>query len=97
MERVARAWNSDFMWSFRHSPVAVVSLALVLLLVFAAVFAPLVAPYNPFDPASLNLMNGFSPPMEPNAFTGDVFWLGTDDQGRDVFSTILISGCQSLM
>ncbi len=89
MERVARAWNSDFMWSFRHSPVAVVSLALVLLLVFAAVFAPLVAPYNPFDPASLNLMNGFSPPMEPNAFTGDVFWLGTDDQGRDVFSTIL--------
>ena len=89
MERVARAWNSDFMWSFRHSPVAVVSLALVLLLVFAAVLAPLVAPYNPFDPASLNLMNGFSPPMEPNAFTGDVFWLGTDDQGRDVFSTIL--------
>jgi peptide/nickel transport system permease protein len=34
-------------------------------------------------------MNGFSAPMTPNAFTGDVFWLGTDDQGRDVFSTIL--------
>ena len=62
---------------------------MVLLLVLAAVFAPLVAPYNPFDPSTLNLMNGFSKPMEPNAFTGDVFWLGTDDQGRDVFSTIL--------
>jgi peptide/nickel transport system permease protein len=34
-------------------------------------------------------MNGFTPPMEPNAFTGETFWLGTDDQGRDVFSTIL--------
>jgi peptide/nickel transport system permease protein len=34
-------------------------------------------------------MNGFTPPMTPNAFTGDSFWLGTDDQGRDVFSTIL--------
>lgn len=89
MQRLITAWNSDFVWSFRHSPVAVVSLAMVIFLVLAAVFAPLVAPYNPFDPSTLNLMNGFSKPMEPNAFTGDVFWLGTDDQGRDVFSTIL--------
>jgi len=58
-------------------------------MVLAAVFAPLIAPYNPFDPASLNLMNGFSRPMTPNQFTGETFWLGTDDQGRDVFSTIL--------
>ena len=42
-----------------------------------------------FDPATLNLMNGFTPPLTPNAFTGESFWLGTDDQGRDVFSTIL--------
>jgi peptide/nickel transport system permease protein len=34
-------------------------------------------------------MNGFTAPMEPNAFTGEVFLMGTDDQGRDVFSTIL--------
>ena len=60
-----------------------------MVLVLGAIFAPLVAPYDPFDPASLNLMNGFSKPMQPNAFTGDTFWLGTDDQGRDVFSTIL--------
>ena len=89
MEKLRTAWHSDFAWSFRRSPVAVISLAMVVLLVLAAIFAPLVAPYNPFDPATLNLMNGFSKPMEPNAFTGDVFWLGTDDQGRDVYSTIL--------
>jgi len=89
MSALLLAWHSDVAWSFRRSPVAVVSLLVVLILVLSAVFAPLIAPYNPFDPASLNLMNGFSKPMEPNAFTGDVFWLGTDDQGRDVFSTIL--------
>lgn len=89
MSALILAWHSDLAWSFRRSPVAVVSLLVVLILVLSAVFAPLIAPYNPFDPASLNLMNGFSKPMEPNAFTGDIFWLGTDDQGRDVFSTIL--------
>ena len=73
MEKLHTAWNSDFVWSFRHSPVAVISLFVVALLILSAVFAPLVAPHNPFDPASLNLMNGFSKPMEPNAFTGDVF------------------------
>lgn len=87
--RFAAAWQSDFAWKFRHSPVAIVSFAFLSILVLGAVFAPLIAPYNPFDPGSLNLMNGFTPPMEPNAFSGDVFWLGTDDQGRDVFSTIL--------
>ncbi|MGS4947178.1 ABC transporter permease [Meridianimarinicoccus sp. RP-17] len=87
--RLRKAWDSDIVWSFRHAPVAVVSLVVVTLMVLAAVFAPLIAPYDPFDPGTLNLMNGFTPPMEPNAFTGDTFWLGTDDQGRDVFSTIL--------
>jgi peptide/nickel transport system permease protein len=81
--------ESDFFYAFRRSPVAIGSFAVVFLLVLSSVFAPLIAPTNPFDPASLNLMNGFTPPMEPNAFTQDSFLLGTDDQGRDVFSTIL--------
>ncbi len=87
--RLSLALRSDFFYAFKRSPVAVVSFALVALLVLSAVFAPLIAPYDPFEPASLNLMNGFSAPMTPNAFTGETFWLGTDDQGRDVFSTIL--------
>ncbi len=84
-----RIWDSDLGWSFRRSPVAVVSAFAVALLVLSAVFAPLIAPYDPFNPATLNLMNGFSEPMTPIAFTGDVFWLGADDQGRDVLSAIL--------
>ena len=89
MGRIRRVWASDFMWSFRHKPAAVASFVVASLLVLSAILAPLVAPHNPFDPATLNLMNGFSAPMQPNAFTGETFWLGTDDQGRDVFSTIL--------
>jgi len=87
--RLKIALESDVFYAFRRSPVAVTSTIVVLILVLSAVFAPLIATTNPFDPASLNLMNGFTPPMEPNAFTGEVFMLGTDDQGRDVFSTIL--------
>jgi peptide/nickel transport system permease protein len=87
--RLRRAWNSDFAWSFRHAPVAIVSSFVVLVLILAAVLAPLIAPHDPFNPATLNLMNGFTPPGQANAFTGDTFLLGTDDQGRDVFSTIL--------
>ena len=89
MSRWRRAAQSDLLYTFKRSPVAVVSAVVVLVLVLAAVFAPWIAPTNPFDPATLNLMNGFTPPMEPNAFTGQTFMFGTDDQGRDVFSTIL--------
>lgn len=87
--RLRRLWDSDLGWSFRHAPLAIVSAVVVLALLIGAVLAPWIAPHDPFDPGSLNLMNGFTPPMEPNAFTGEVFWLGTDDQGRDVLSTIL--------
>ncbi len=81
--------DSDIFFAFKRSPIAVVSTIVVTVLVLSAIFAPLIATTNPFDPASLNLMNGFTAPMAPNAFTGETFLLGTDDQGRDVFSTIL--------
>ena len=87
--RLKQAWESDLAWSFRRAPVAMISAFVVLVLVLSAVFAPWIAPHDPFNPATLNLMNGFTPPGEANAFTGDFFVLGTDDQGRDVFSTIL--------
>lgn len=89
MEQLSRAWSSDFFWSFRQSKLAMISSTIVLVLVLGAILSPLIAPHNPYDLSTLNLMNGFTAPMEPNGFTGDTFWLGTDGQGRDIFSTIL--------
>ncbi len=84
-----RFQESDFLHDFKRSPVTIVSFAVVVVLILLAVFAELVAPTNPFDVGSLNLMNGFTPPMQPNEFTGEVFPLGTDDQGRDLLSAII--------
>ncbi len=87
------AWQrflaSDFFYDFKRSPVTIVSFVIVVTLILMAILADFVAPTNPFDPGSLNLMNGFTPPMEPNAFTGETFMLGTDDQGRDLLSAII--------
>lgn len=84
-----RFLDSDFMYAFRRSPVAIVSFVLVMVLILSAIFAPWIAPTNPFNAGSLNLMNGFTAPLTPNMFTGESFFLGTDDQGRDLFSAIL--------
>ncbi len=89
MDAVSNFLASDLFYRFRKSPVAVIAFIVTALLVLSALFAPWIAPQNPFDPGSLNLMNGFSQPGVPNQFTGETFMLGTDDQGRDVFSTIL--------
>ncbi|MBW8725737.1 MAG: ABC transporter permease [Inquilinus limosus] len=80
--------DSDISWRFRRSPVAIIALLATLLMLAGAVLAPLIAPQDPFDPASLDLMNSLIPP----AFEADgdpQFPLGTDDQGRDLFSAIL--------
>lgn len=96
MNRLLRAWDSDIVYSFRRSRVAIVAAVVALGIIFAAILAPWIAPHDPFDPATLNLMDGFTPPMEPNAFTGNVYWLGTDNQGRDIFSAILYGARISL-
>ncbi len=87
--RLQRWADSDIWYSFKRSPVTIVATTVFFMLIAGALLAPLLSPYTPFDPGSLNLMNGFTEPMAANAFTGDYFLLGTDDQGRDVLSTIL--------
>ena len=84
-----RILAGDFVFDFTRAPLAMLAAAVVLFLFIIAILAPLVAPTNPFDPASLNLMNGFTPPMTPNMFTGQSFVMGTDDQGRDLLSAII--------
>lgn len=87
--------TSDIVWSYRHSPVVIVASIVALLLILMAVLAPWLAPYNPFNPATLNLMDGFTPPNS-SSFSGKYFLLGTDSQGRDVLSTIMYGSRVSL-
>lgn len=77
-----------FWRAFRSSPTAMVGLAVLVCIVLLALFAPLIAPQNPYDLMQLDIMDGR---LEPGAKspTGMVYWLGTDDQGRDMLSGIL--------
>ncbi|MGE5665191.1 MAG: ABC transporter permease, partial [Betaproteobacteria bacterium] len=77
---LARAWDSDIAFSYRHSPVAIVASVVAFLLIASAVFAPWVAPHNPFDLASLSLLDASTPPAWQQG-GNPKFWLGTDDQG----------------
>ncbi|MEM7424591.1 MAG: ABC transporter permease, partial [Pseudomonadota bacterium] len=90
-----RALDSDIWYSFCRSPITIVSAIMTLLFFFAAIFAPLVAPHNPFDLASIDIMDASLPPVWQT--DGDPrFPLGTDDQGRDVYSTIIFGARISL-
>ena len=86
--RVAKIIDSDIFYSYRTSPVAIVASIVAVILILAAILAPWIAPYDPFNPRTLNLMDGFTPPMS-ESFAGNYFVMGADNQGRDVLSTIL--------
>lgn len=94
--RLLAWWNSDVMWSWRHSPVAVIATVMLLILLIASLGADWVAPHNPFDLASINLIDALSPPvwMEDGRWT---YLLGTDSQGRDLYSTLLYGARVSLI
>ncbi len=84
----ARRWDGDVAYSFRNSPVAIAAALVAFVLIFSSLFAEWVAPHNPFDLATLNLMDASLPPIWQEG-SNPKFWLGTDDQGRDVLSAIL--------
>ena len=73
---------------FAESRVAVGALALVVLLAALALLAPWVAPQNPFDLSQLSIMDNKLPPLS-RGFDGQLYLLGTDDQGRDMLSAII--------
>ena len=92
----ARAWDSDLAYRFRRSPLAILAAALTLTFFLAAAFAPVLAPHNPFDPSTLRLINAFTPPVWVEDGTPE-FLLGTDDQGRDILSTLMYGARISLI
>jgi peptide/nickel transport system permease protein len=89
-------FDSDLWWSFTRSPVTVISALVAIVCIAGSVLAPVIAPHNPFDLASLQLMDAFKPPAWSDE--GDVaFALGTDDQGRDMLSAIMYGARVSLL
>jgi peptide/nickel transport system permease protein len=93
---IARVLDSDLFYSFRKSPVTVIAAIVTVICFAAALLAPWIAPHNPFDLASISLLDSDNPPAwmpEGNP----KFLLGTDNQGRDVLSTILYGARISLM
>ncbi|WP_321343589.1 ABC transporter permease [Breoghania sp.] len=85
---LARAADSDILHSYLGSKVTIVASLVALAFFIGAAFAPWIAPHNPFDLASIDLLDSLLPPAW--APDGDMrFLLGTDDLGRDIFSTIL--------
>ncbi len=90
-----RWFDSDVGHSFRTSPTAIVAAVIAFICVFCAVFAPWVAPHNPFDLATLELSNARLPPAwSPEGSRN--FLLGTDDQGRDILSALMYGARISL-
>ncbi|MBE1207306.1 ABC transporter permease [Aminobacter carboxidus] len=79
--------NSELAWRFRNSPPVIFAAVVLIVLVFCAAAANLIAPHNPFDPATLNIMDARLPPAWIDGGSS-TYLLGTDEQGRDILSTI---------
>ena len=92
---LGRWLDSDVGHSFRTSPTAIVAAVIALICVVCALFANWIAPHNPFDLATLDLMNARLPPMWQEGGTSQ-FVLGTDDQGRDILSALMYGARISL-
>jgi len=93
--RLSTILHNDLVYSFLHSRVTILAALVTLIIVLAAVFAPWIATQDPYDLRVLDILNSHNPPAWLKG--GDPqFLLGTDDQGRDVFSTILYGSRQSI-
>ena len=79
---------SKIMQALLSKPTTLISGFLLILIVASAVFAPLIAPTNPYDLSTVSILDGRLEPGE-EMFDGTIAWLGTDGAGRDVLSSIL--------
>ncbi len=86
--RWQRFLASDFLYHFKRDKVAMASFTIFMVFLLLAVFAPLVAPTNPYDLMAIDIMDSELPPawME---WSDPRFLLGTDNQGRDILSTMI--------
>ena len=94
--RWQRFKDNDIVWSFLSSPGAMVAAAITVFCILAAFAAPLIAPFDPFDPSQISLWDGKLPPAWVEGGQPQ-YLLGTDNQGRDMLSTILYGGRLSII
>jgi len=87
-QTLSRWWDSDFGYSFRQSPAAIIAAVIAFICIFCAVFAGWVAPHNPFDLSTLELGDARLPPAWEEGGMAK-YLLGTDDQGRDILSALI--------
>jgi peptide/nickel transport system permease protein len=93
---LARFWDGDLAWSWRHTPVAMLATFLLTGLLVAAFGAPWIAPHNPFDLATIDLLDALKPPVWLADGTTK-YLLGTDSQGRDMLSALMYGTKVSLL
>ena len=96
MTRWQRFKDTDIVWSFLSSPGAMIAAAVASVMISACIFAPVIAPFDPFDPAQISLWDGKLPPAWVDGGQSK-YLLGTDNQGRDMISTILYGGRLSIL
>ena len=96
IEGLKRALDSDVFYSFTRSPTVMTAAIVTIIFITSSMMAPWIAPHQVFDVKTIDLMDAFTPPAWlPDGLTK--YPLGTDDQGRDVLSTILFGSRVSLL
>ena len=95
-EVINKIITNDIGYSFVKSKIAVISTIVFLTILICSTFAELIAPYNPFDPVNVSLLDAFTPPIWVDGGSTN-FVLGTDQQGRDMLSTIIYGSRISLI
>lgn len=93
---IKRFLSSRTLQHFLRDPSAVIGALILLLMLSGAILAPFITPQNPYDPSTLSLQNSLKPPIWMKGGEAP-FLLGTDDQGRDVLSTILYGSRTSFL
>jgi peptide/nickel transport system permease protein len=104
MNRSWQRFRKSYLWySFKRSKIAIISFCVLVLMMGVSILAPVLAPYNPFDPANIDILNSEIPPFWTEEGSLE-FFFGTDIQGRDLLSTMIyglrlsiIIGCGAVL
>ncbi len=96
MDTINRFFDSDIWWSFKRSPLTVVAAVLAAICILGAFLSPVIAPHDPYDLTKISLTDSILPPAW-SAEGKSEYLLGTDQQGRDILSTIMYGGRISLV